>query len=76
MRKPATPMRPARCLISVAVTAQTLGVSVSAVRKWIRLGQLPHLRLGRRVMLDPCDVEALIRAAETPSKHRTAADGR
>ena len=53
-------MRPARCLISVAVTAQALGVSVSAVRKWIRLGQLPHLRLGRRVMLDPCDVEALI----------------
>lgn len=38
--------------ISVAEAANYLGVSVSAVRKWQRLGQIPFCRLNGSIRFD------------------------
>jgi excisionase family DNA binding protein len=69
-------MRQARNPISVNEAAERLGVTAHAVRKWIRLRRMPFLKLGRRVLLDPADVEKLLRAAHVPVESNMAVDGR
>jgi excisionase family DNA binding protein len=54
-------------LISVAEAAQRLGISPLTMRAWVRQRRLPVVRLGRRVLLDPQEVEEYIDA------HRVAA---
>lgn len=62
--------------ISIPAAADRLGVSLYTVRAWIRSRRLPYLKLGRRVLVDPRDLEALLRAARVPSRHDPAADVR
>jgi excisionase family DNA binding protein len=54
-------------LISVPEAAQRLGISPLTMRAWVRQRRLPVVRLGRRVLLDPQDVE------EYMDTHRVAA---
>ncbi|MEQ8694524.1 MAG: helix-turn-helix domain-containing protein [Gammaproteobacteria bacterium] len=66
MTKP-TPDRPAvpggistRNLLTVAKTAELLSVSIKQVRRLIERNDLPHVRIGRRVLVHPDDLEAFI----------------
>jgi excisionase family DNA binding protein len=47
-------------LLSVAEASARLGVSPLTTRSWIRQRRLPCVRLGRRVLLDPRDIERFI----------------
>ncbi len=37
--------------ISIDETAEKIGASPKAVRKWISEGELPHVRIGRRIFI-------------------------
>ncbi len=37
-----------------------MGISKFTVRSWLRQARLSYIRLGRRVMLDPRDIERFI----------------
>jgi excisionase family DNA binding protein len=47
--------------LSVEEAAPILGVSVFTVRKLIRQRAVPYYRVGRRVVLDPDDLERYLR---------------
>ncbi len=47
-------------LISIAEGATRLGISRFTLRAWIRQRIIPHVRLGRRVLLAPIDIEKFI----------------
>ena len=49
-------------LLSIEEGAVKLGVSPLTLRAWIRQRRLPHLKLGRRVLLDPQDVQRFLDA--------------
>jgi len=55
-------------LLDVLAATRELGVGQSTLRRWIREGRLPTVRLGRRVLLRPEAVERFVRAAERPAK--------
>ncbi len=47
-------------LLSVADVACYLGLSAWTIRQMIHTGQLPHIRVGRRILLDRRDVNKWI----------------
>lgn len=49
--------------LTIKQAAEHLKVSVGAIRKYIRLGKLPHYRQGRIIRLKRSDVDNLL----TPS---------
>jgi excisionase family DNA binding protein len=51
---------PAAPLLSVQQAAHVLGVSRSTLTRLVMRGQLQPVRIGRRVLIDPDDVERLI----------------
>jgi excisionase family DNA binding protein len=55
-------------LISFAEGAARLGVSKHTVRGWLRKGVFPYIRLGRRVLLSPIDVEKFIASNRVEAK--------
>lgn len=55
---------PAPRLLSIPQAAAYLGVSAWALRHLIWDGQLPEVRVRRRVMVDVEDLQAFIRAAK------------
>lgn len=55
---------PAPRLLSIPQAAAYLGVSAWALRHLIWEGQLPEVRVRRRVMVDVEDLQAFIRAAK------------
>ena len=63
-----------RPLIGIAEGATRLGISKFTLRSWIRQGVVPHVRLGRRVLLAPIDIEKLIASnrVEARAAARTA----
>jgi len=69
--------------LTVDQAAQRLGVSVQTVRRWIRLGRLPALRVGaKRVRVREVDLDRMVSAlpvagGETlPSREEVLALGR
>jgi len=73
-RKPTTarrspPRAPGTVLLTVEAGARWLGLSRDALRSRLRLGQLPFVRLGRRLYLVPDDVRAAIRKQSRPVSH-------
>ena len=55
-------------LMDVLAATRELGIGQSTLRRWIREGSLPAVRLGRRVLLRPEAVERFVRAAERSAK--------
>ena len=52
-------------LLSITRASERLGVAEVSVRRWIAAGDLPVVRLGRRVLVDPRDLNAFILARRT-----------
>jgi len=51
--------------IGVKEAAERLGVSHWAVRRWIKSGKLRAVRLGRRVLIEPAELERLVEQGKT-----------
>lgn len=61
MRKTNPPLGPR--LLTRAEAAERLGMSVKSVDRMLRRGDLPAIRFGTAVRIDPRDLEDLIRKA-------------
>lgn len=59
-RVPATPYPAARRLLTLREVASVLALSTASIRRLIASGDLPALRLTRRLLVDVQDVERLI----------------
>jgi len=60
-----------RTRLSVKEAAPILGVSVFTVRAWIRQRRLPFHRLGRRIVLDPSDLERFLGAHRVEAREES-----
>ncbi len=58
MSKP--PSRPA-ALLTIPDVAERLQVSVKTIRRWIASGDLPTVRLGSQIRIQPKDLEIFLR---------------
>ena len=47
-------------LLSVVEAAARMSVSRFTLRSWLRQRRLPYIRLGRRILVDPCDLDRFI----------------
>ena len=47
--------------LSIRGAAVLVGVSPHTLRSWLRQRRLAHIRLGRRVVIDPKDLDAFIK---------------
>lgn len=54
-------IRRAERLLEVAHVAHRLNVSQEYVRRLVRRGKLPAIRLERRIRIEPADLDAFIR---------------
>ena len=50
-------------LLTLAAVAAALAVSPHTVRMWVRRGKLRPMRLCRRLLFDPADVQRLLDSA-------------
>lgn len=50
-------------LLTLLAVAEALCVSPHTVRMWVRKGRIRPIRLCRRLLFDPADVEKLVEAA-------------
>lgn len=63
----ADPVERARA-VSVEQTAEIMGQSDQTIRRLIRRGELPHLRVGRRLILLEDDVYRFLRDRRVPAR--------
>ncbi len=61
--------------LSVPLAAARLGVSAPTVRRWVRSGELPAVRRGARVLIDPADLARFVRPAHTQARPALGAEG-
>jgi excisionase family DNA binding protein len=52
--------KPLEPLLSVVQAARLLNISVPTLRQWLSQRQLPYVKVGRRTMLRPEDIERFI----------------
>jgi excisionase family DNA binding protein len=57
---------PDRSLLSIYKTARRLSVSEKTIRRLIRSGELPALRVGGSVRIDPDELNAWLEKRRTP----------
>jgi len=55
-------------LFDLQEASRALGVSMHSIRKWVRKGQIPHVRLGIKIFLREEDLEDLIKKNLVQSK--------
>jgi excisionase family DNA binding protein len=65
-RTAGTGRTPSRRLVSVAEAAEVLGLSVASIRRLVRTGTLPAVRLTRRLRIDVRDLDRLVEQAKDP----------
>ncbi|MGD0904403.1 MAG: helix-turn-helix domain-containing protein [Terracidiphilus sp.] len=53
-------------LLNLAAVAEALAVSPHTVRMWVRKGRLTPVRLCRRLLFNPTDIEQLVAGASGP----------
>jgi excisionase family DNA binding protein len=59
--------------LSITEVARALSVSPWTIRRWIRLGRVKSIRLGRRVLVEPREMRRLVvfgRKAPRPTPRR------
>jgi len=56
-----------RMKISKLELAETLGVSIRTVHKWMKEGLLPYRKIGRRVLFDPAEIEQTLQRYRRPA---------
>ena len=56
-------MRPRRLTMSVEEASEALGISRSLAYELVRRGEIPSLRLGRRIVVPVRGLEALVEQA-------------
>ena len=49
-----------RALLNIDAAADQLGISAKTVRRYITNGELPMVRIGARVLVDPDDLDKFI----------------
>lgn len=54
-------------LLSTPELAELLGLAEVTVRKWVVRGDIPYLKLGRRILYEPISIKCWLRG------HRSAA---
>lgn len=62
---------PTRPLVNYSIAAKVLGVSTRTTRTLVKTGKLPALKIRRRVLIDPADLDKFIldaKAAASPAK--------
>ena len=55
--------------IGVKEAATALGISHWSVRKMVRRGRLVAVRIGRRVLIEPAELQRLIAHGRTEASH-------
>ncbi len=53
-------MSDSKRLLSVPEAAEMLGLSRHTLNQWVSQGRIPHVKLGRRTLFEPNDLEELI----------------
>ncbi len=62
-------------LVNISNAAKILGgIGESTLRRWVSEGKIPVVRLGRRVMIRPEDLAALIDAPQRPAQEKRTHD--
>jgi excisionase family DNA binding protein len=56
------PPRPSEGLLTTAEAADRLSISLRSLQAIIATGEIPIVRIGRRVAIDPRDLDAFVRA--------------
>lgn len=64
-----------KTLIGVKECATALSLSIPEVRRRIKLGDIPHVRWGRRVLIPWREVEFIIEQMVVGSRSKTAPEG-
>ncbi len=59
---------PQPLVIGIKDAATLLGISPWTIRKFIRIGKLPFVRVGRRVLIEPAALERLIEAGRRQAR--------
>ncbi|MEJ2673525.1 MAG: helix-turn-helix domain-containing protein [Deltaproteobacteria bacterium] len=49
-------------LLTVDEAAQRLGISKHSLRGWVSQRRIPHVKIGRRTLFNPTDLDNLIKA--------------
>ncbi len=70
-----TDRRPVRRTLSEHEFAEAIGVSVASIRRLRWRGLLPHVRIGRRVLYTPLQVEQFLLDRQKPALGRTDPGG-
>ena len=52
-------------LLTTEQVAELLQIHINVIRKWLKEGKLPGIKLGREWRVDPQDLEAFIQAAKS-----------
>jgi excisionase family DNA binding protein len=52
---------------SIPQTASKLNLSPWTIRAWIRSGKIAAVKLGRRVMIEPSEIDRLISSGRQPA---------
>lgn len=58
--------------LDVRTAAHELGVSIPMIRVLIRRGELATYRVGRRVVIDPADLDDYLRRCRVPARAEAA----
>lgn len=64
--------REAPTLVGIGTASAALGLGESTLRRWIREGRLPIVRLGRRVLIRREVLDALVARGEQSGRERQA----
>ncbi len=57
-------------LLSVNDAAQRLGISRHTLNCWVSKRKVPFIKLGRRTLFNPADLERMIKAATVEPRRR------
>ena len=56
--------------IGIRDAAKAVGLSVWAIRAWIRQGKVRAVRLGRRVLIEPAELKRLVALGRSTGEER------